>query len=161
LRDNVESLQYLRPRALTSPKHILAHPYLAIYQLFIHVLLLIFMIEAILTQSPGRSDSGIFSICKQANINIVTLLLVMLCLTRYVVQEFRSLRFITTHEHATNHTKYSAYSGAPNPINAAAWRHLMQRMYCFLELIPIKLRVCTWNSRINVNTFFSSLFQRL
>ncbi|KAF2792807.1 hypothetical protein K505DRAFT_245899, partial [Melanomma pulvis-pyrius CBS 109.77] len=32
-------------------------------------------------------------------------------------------------EHATNHTKYSNYSGPPNAGNAAAWTHLLQPLY--------------------------------
>ncbi|ORY19202.1 hypothetical protein BCR34DRAFT_552734 [Clohesyomyces aquaticus] len=46
-----------------------------------------------------------------------------------IFRELCNLRVVTTHEHATNHTEYSAYSGPPDTANAAAWTHLMQPLY--------------------------------
>ncbi|KAF2726541.1 hypothetical protein EJ04DRAFT_453159 [Polyplosphaeria fusca] len=50
-------------------------------------------------------------------------------LTSSPVPELRHVGLKTSFEHATNHTKYSTYSGPPNTTNAAAWKQLLQPLY--------------------------------
>lgn len=45
----------------------------------------------------------------------------------HIVPELRRLRYVTKAEHATNHTRYSVYSGPPSEQNAESWTQLLQR----------------------------------
>jgi hypothetical protein len=75
-------------------------------------------------------------------------------LTHNTVPELRSLRHIIKKEHATNHTRFSAYSGPPNEANIAAWEHLLQRK-------ALKIFLCSSMVTLDAALYFNATKEEL